>query len=262
LMPKAKPKAEPTAPAPAPAPTPTPKPPARNSAITRFLAACEKLKVLPSDIARQPLIQQYITTKLHFTESITIDYLRLSDKADAIAFLSAYDTDTLTATDRAVLPLEAYCAAAKIHPMSILEILVGTLVRLGAHESAAIAAIHQPMVVAKTVEQALEGHIGSQNILHKATGFLPSPKGSQTTIQIQQSQSQDQRQAAVTAVPAPPPEQTITRLVDRFNDARVLPESTSGESVPDIMPPVPNREPVPMYRVTESNPPDDADEDE
>jgi hypothetical protein len=231
----------------------------RNSTVPRFLAACAKLSISPSDIVHQPLVGQYITTKLHFTESVMVDYLRMSDKPDAIAFLTAYDSDTLTDRDRDVLPIEAYCLAASISPMSLLEILVGTLVRLGAHESAAIAAIHQPMVVAKTVEQALDGHVGSQNILHKATGFLPSPKGSQTTIQIQQSQSQDQKQAAIPAVPAPPPELTITRLVDRFNENRSLP--AASEQVLDIIPPAPDRDRVPMYRVTQQDAPA-ADGDE
>jgi len=87
-----------------------------------------------------------------------------------------------------------------------------------------------------------EGH-EDRATLHKATGFLPSPKGAQTNIQVVQHASATAN-AQAASVAAPPPEQTIRRLVDRFNDARQiqsverpsLPEDVGHATLPAAMP--------------------------
>jgi hypothetical protein len=57
-------------------------------------------------------------------------------------------------------------------------------------------------------------------MLHKHANFLPTPAGARTNIVVTQNASAT---AAAQSVTAPPPEQTIRRLADRFNLARALP---------------------------------------
>lgn len=116
---------------------------------------------------------------------------------------------------RSVLPIEAFCVAAGVSPFRILELLTGALVRVGATASTIVAAVNHPRVVQKTVDMALtdDGH-DDRSDLHKAVGFLPTAKGSQTTIQVVQNAS-----AAAPAHATPPsPEATIRKLVGRFNN--------------------------------------------
>jgi hypothetical protein len=153
-------------------------------------------------------------------------YLASSDHADARKVLQVYYSIPrnlrMNRSNHPIIPLEAYCVAANVSPLSILAILTGEIVRLGAQASTIIAAINHPRVVQKSVEMALtdEG-IEDRNLLSKATGFLPTPKGSQTLVQVNTNATANAAAAPVTI--APPPEQTIRRLVDRFNDARELP---------------------------------------
>lgn len=162
-------------------------------------------------------------------------YLETSDHPDAKKLLSVYFSTFKI--HRRVLPVEAFCVAANVSPLRILEIITATCVRLGAQASNIVAAVNHPRVVQKTVEMALtdEG-VEDRAMLHKAAGFLPQPKGSQTNITIAaNAQSNSAAQAA--AVPAPPPEQTIRRMVNRFNEAKQLPqESGSVVRIPEVMP--------------------------
>jgi len=145
--------------------------------------------------------------------------LKLSDMPDAQRIANLYESLDL-ATAR-ILPVEAFCYALSISPMRILEILTGILVRQGAQASTIIAATWHPRVVEKTVEMALrDDGYSDRALLHKATNFTPSPKGSQTIINVQQHQ---QAVPAAVFVPAPPPEATVRSLADTFNEARGLP---------------------------------------
>ena len=136
------------------------------------------------------------------------------------------------------LPVEAFCLAAGVAPHRILELLTATAVRLGAQASTLVAAVNHARVVQKTVEMALTDE-GTEDraTLHKATGFLPTPKGAQTNITIAQNATA-QANAQAAAVPAPPPEATIRRMVNRFNDRTVpaLPATTDTIRLPEVMP--------------------------
>lgn len=144
-------------------------------------------------------------------------YLTVSDSPEARAILAL--RESIIPQRRRLIPIEAYCLAASISPMRLLEIITATAVRLSAQASAIIAAISHPRVVEKTVERALtdEG-IEDRTTLHKHSGFLPLPKGSQTTIHVAANASA--QAVAPTIVTAPPPEHTIKTLVDRFNERR------------------------------------------
>jgi hypothetical protein len=106
-------------------------------------------------------------------------------------------------------------------PVDLLRIVANVACRIAMYEAQIIAAVSHPFVVGKTVERAMtdEG-IADRIALHKATGFLPMPKGSRTIISVMQNA---QAPAAAESVAAPRPEQTIRRMSDRFNEVRAVP---------------------------------------
>lgn len=193
-------------------------------------------------------------------------YLQSSESPHAYklteAYLDAVDAIGKRAAD--AMPIEAYCLTADVPTMTILEILVGVVVRQGAQASTIIAAVNHPRVVQKTVEMALtDDGIEDRNTLHKAVGFLPTPKGAQTTIQV--TQNANAAATAQAASLAPPPEATIRKLADRFNADRAIPISepaaiaehatAGGTPLPDFAP-TDDREFVPI----DINDADDEDE--
>jgi hypothetical protein len=102
-----------------------------------------------------------------------------------------------------------------------------------------IAAVSHPAVVEKTIDCALtDKGFADRVVLHKAMGFLPMPKGSQTAISVTQNAQASARVEPIVA--APRPEETIRRLVNAFNEKRCLsamprtamPEASGGQSRP------------------------------
>jgi hypothetical protein len=143
-------------------------------------------------------------------------YLQGSEHADARKVLLAYHS--LPIALRRPCPIEAFCVAASVSPLSILTILVSEIVRRGAQARTVVAMLNQPRMVQKMVEVGLtdEG-FSDRELLAKATGFLPAAKGAQTIVNVAATASAES--SPVVAITAPPPERTIRRLVDRFNEA-------------------------------------------
>lgn len=167
--------------------------------------------------------------RLHL-RTFFLSYLNASTDPDAQKFMSAYLS--LPASWARCLPVEAFCVAASVPPFRLLEVFTATVVRYGAQASAVVAAAMHPSVMEKTIESALgdgESAHADRVVLHKITGSLPQPKGAQTIINLSQSQGQQQGQSQQQAQVAPPPENTIRRFVDRFNDARKLPTAPAHE---------------------------------
>jgi hypothetical protein len=186
-------------------------------------------------------------------------YLSASDDPMAIVIRKLYYSMP-TALARSV-PLEAFCLAARVSPLRVVEIITAIAVRLSVQSSAIIAAVTHPQVVEKTVDMALtDDGEADRATLHRATGFLPTPKGAQTNITVTQN-----AHAAAAAAPilvpahAPPPEATIQRLTNRFNDEqRALPEPAVTLDV------VPARDTTPAVELVEAQfaNDDNSDEDE
>lgn len=156
-----------------------------------------------------------------------IYYLRASGLSDAEKVIDAYFS--VSKLHARLLPIEAFCIKAGVSPLRVIEIIIITAMRMGTQASAFLAHVTSPSIVQATIEDALNGsdkvRIAAQSMLHKATGFLPTPKGNQTSIVVTQNASPT---AQVANVSAPPPESTIRRLVDRFNDgSKALPEHDS-----------------------------------
>jgi hypothetical protein len=167
-------------------------------------------------------------------------YLHASDDPDAKKIITVYYSIPQWA--RTLLPIEAFCLAAGVSTSRVLEIITAACVRLGAQASTIIAAVSHPSVVQKTVEMALtDDGIEDRNTLHKAAGFLPTPKSAQTNITV----TQNAQVSSQVAVSAPSPESTIRTLAEVFNQRKGLPAVTSPDALPpirdtlDITPPVP-----------------------
>jgi hypothetical protein len=211
-----------------------------NSAA--FISASEHLGISAADVLLQPRLSQYIAMQLDISPLVAIEHLHLSAAECAKKFLTVYYDEAITDADRKALPMEAYCVKAQIDSRDVLEALIGVMARIGAQTAAVKAAVAQPSIMDKTITIAKGGRGIPMDIsqkermmFHKATGFLPSPKGSHTIVNVRQEQHQAQQQAAQTVAPPPPPERTIRRLVDRFNDARQLPPPIPTESIPQIL---------------------------
>lgn len=152
--------------------------------------------------------------------------LAASDSPDALRLADLYYSQNVLYADS--VPIEAYCYAADINPLRVVEWLTAVLVRQGVTASTLLAAAWHPRVVEKTIEMALtDGGTSERAMLHKATGFLPTPKGSQTIIQVNATQ------AAAKTVQAPAPEATIGLLGNAFTEARGLPPPPVQAAVMD-----------------------------
>ena len=165
-------------------------------------------------------------------------YLRASGLSDANKVIDAYFS--ISKSYARLLPLEAFCVKAGVSPLRVVEIIILTAIRMGTQASAFLAHVSSPDIVQATIEDALNGsdkvRIAAQSMLHKATGFLPTPKGPQTNITLTQN-----AQTQPVTVIAPSPESTIRRLVDRFNDGgstKTLPEAQPLSLPTDVEDPI------------------------
>jgi hypothetical protein len=101
-----------------------------------------------------------------------LDYLLSSEDPEARKVASVYLS--VPESYRRLLPAEAYCHAAGVSPYRVLELIVGTAVRLGALASTILAAVMRPRVVEKIIERALQdGGTRERMMLHRAAGFIP-----------------------------------------------------------------------------------------
>jgi hypothetical protein len=144
-------------------------------------------------------------------------FLHASDAPEAKKVLDIYYAAQGSDGGKVKIPIEAYCLKAGVSPLRILEIITATCVRMGVSASTLIASLVHPRIVEKTADMALtdKGH-KDRETMHKATGFVPTPKGSQTNINVTQTAQANAQQVEVVA--APSPEKTIQQLVDRFNE--------------------------------------------
>jgi hypothetical protein len=185
--------------------------------------AYQHLGIRPQDVERVPFLWPNLRGIAHRLNRgrtkdaplvCPLDLLQWSEDPEACKVLQKYRS--VPQSYRRLLPAEAYCRAAGVSPLHVLEVVTGVAVRLGTQTSAILAAVWHPHVVKKTIEMALtdEG-IADRNALHRATAFTPLPKGSTTIVNVQQNA---QGQLPVTCVPTPRIEDTIRILTARFNE--------------------------------------------
>jgi hypothetical protein len=209
------------------------KPTAASTA--RRDAAFATLKITAATVRLQPPITAQLRMlserlKKRNLPSSPIFYLKAAGSPEAQRILSLYYS--LPRDQRDLVPLEGYSLAVGLKSTDLLDLLIHTVTTFSRQQSAMTAAANQPSIVEKSVEMALTNEgIDDRTLLAKATGFLPSPSGARTVVNVAANANSAATASPQVAVIAPPPEQTIRRLVDRFNDGKML-----GVGQPSVIP--------------------------
>ena len=160
-----------------------------------------------------------------------IYYLRLSFDPDAAALVRLYDR--IREDIRPFVPIEALAIAANIPLSHILGLVISTICQTAQETETILTALSHTKVVTETVQSALirgpDGHRDRAD-MHKAVGWLPTPRGSVTNISV----NANARAAAPTAaaVSLESPEATIRRLAEKFNAERTLTLPPAADAVP------------------------------
>lgn len=129
--------------------------------------------------------------------------LRGDDSEEAQDFIEKWDS--VSDSDRAQLSVEEIALAADITSRRLLETVTGALLQQAQDITKLIVATSQPRIVEKTVEMALtDKGFGDRELFHKATRFLPTPKGSETTVNVQQNTLPAPGDEPEDGCPAPP----------------------------------------------------------
>jgi len=160
-----------------------------------------------------------------------IFYLRLSFDPDAAAIVRLYDR--IREDLRPFVPIEALALSTGVPLSHVLGLVISTICQTAQETETILTALSHTRVVAETVQSALvrgpDGHRDRAD-MHKAVGWLPTPRGSVTNISVNSSA----RAVAPTAILAAAPEQTIKTLADKFHaEQAVLPPSPAVEVVED-----------------------------
>lgn len=188
--------------------------------------------------------------------SEAVEALRSDDSPDARAFLAKWEL--VPASKRSQIRLEAYILAAGLTTRRFIEVLTGALLEHSTSVAKMVVAAAQPRVLESVVKAATDeqpifakdpmsgerivigrtnGDVKAQELFLKGTGFLPTPKGSSTTINLQQTNQTanfdpPQQEAAL---PPPAMDAFLLELQD-INRPKALPSKSvmDTEHVPVI----------------------------
>lgn len=146
-------------------------------------------------------------------QEMVIEYLRASDEKDVQAFLDVYDN--VSSDERYFLTFEEFCAAADVSSAKLWGKLMEITVTQSEQTSSILAAMSHPKVLKATIDMAMTsaGH-REKKMLHTASGFLPRPKGSQTSITVNQANVTAKSGDSISSLPAF--NQDIQDLGERF----------------------------------------------
>jgi hypothetical protein len=195
--------------------------------------AYDFLGIAPNDIATCTKITPQLA--LVGGKDRAIELLRSSPHSAARRFIQCYDDVRVPPSFRRILPIEAFCLAAGFSPDQLVLALQSAMRELSQFEAAATAALVHPEIVQRSSELALEGSVEHTTLNMKHMGFLPLPKGSQVQVNVNANATAN---SASQAIAAPSPENTIRRLVNRFNTAVASPTLPAAEpkQLPDATP--------------------------
>lgn len=202
------------------------------------------LGVSPNAVMSSPKISPFITG-IPGGFAFVLKCLRASSDPSARLFLKYYDDPRMPLYVRAQLPVEAFCIVAGINIEQFMHTIIAAVQVFGTTMSNLVAAIHLPRVVQTSIDEALKPEgLADREFQLKHAGFLPMPKGSQVSVNVNASAT------AQSATLAPSPEDSIRRLQDQFSEGRrtlhaaenasaaMLPETIEAE----VVPPMPARE--------------------
>lgn len=155
-----------------------------------------------------------------------IDYVALcavEDKDQQMAkVINTYNA--LLPRERATVTPELLCELSKVSHKELFAAVCGKLFERSQQESALITAANLPRVVERTMQQAAtKGGVRDREMVHKHSGFLPTPKGQPPVVINQRTAIMSAGETKI-MTQLPSPEQDAM-LVD---DAVSLPLLTDG----------------------------------
>jgi hypothetical protein len=189
--------------------------PIKRPTPAQSAAAYELLGVTPNAVIALPKIAPLLR-KLKGGWAQALIYLRYSEAPTCRRFLARYDNILYPEWVRRAVPVEAFCAAAGISPIDLWEDIVAAYRRVNQQLASIAAAESHPEVVAGVIARASEGSDKATTHLLKHMQFLPQAKGAQVSV----TTNVQAPTAIALTLPAPPPEETIRRMTQRFNEER------------------------------------------
>ena len=174
-----------------------------------------------------------------------IELARLARMTDPMVarFLDAWDAISAS-EQKAKGAVQAVCERMGFIPVELLLAVADAAVRSSMCEAQLSAALSLPSIVERSIETALTPQgIADRKMLFQHSGFLPSPKISQTAFSAMRD-ANVRTPKQIPPVTAPRPEDTIRRVMDRFNNGfgvprtspPALPEVATGQTFPDTIP--------------------------
>jgi|SRR6185369_14493801 len=221
--------------------------------LTRTQQARQRLGISDEDSQNAPEITEQILKGVG-SRAAMLSALRGDDSVDARAFIKAYES--ISASDREKLRIEDFVIASGLSTRRFIECLTGALLQQASDITRMLVAVNQPLVVSATIKAATEqtpildgngdivghtwGDMKAQDMFHRATGFLPTPKGAQTTINLQQLNATN-TPAALTegdesCTPPPSMDAYLREIHDEVVRPKELKAAQGVESVPTIHP--------------------------
>lgn len=219
------------------------------TALDKVSAAWLKLGVEPSDVTLLPKITPVLERAFPSGENgesgvdAALGMLRSLGGEEVVKFFKAYDE--LSPTDRARLPIEAFCKAANIDPRRLLELITTATFEHSNNSANLIAAVRHPVVVAAAHDYALspDGHQDRKMLLQR-TGFVPAPKnqtvifGAGSTVNQNSNNTSNVNNGVVANQTEYHPnelnniESRMRKIGDRYNKRMGVDESVAEEPLP------------------------------
>jgi len=173
--------------------------------------AYDRLEITPEQVAASPRIDQLLAAVGSRTK--IFDYLAASEEPEARVVFNL--RSRLTRSQQLNVPLEAYAVAAKLSTKKLFGLIMQEVMDNSTKISAMLAKIHHPEVVQTSIKQAKKpSGIKDREMLHKAVGFLPTPKNAFTVVVGDQHINRNKVNVAV----LPPLENVARDLNQRFID--------------------------------------------
>jgi hypothetical protein len=141
----------------------------------RSAAARKRLGVTSEDMEGQRTITHILEAAPGGLQAC-LQALRGDDSEAALAFLAKYDS--VPKSDLPRLRIEEISIAAGVPPKTLVATVVAALIDQVSAVERIMVLVAKPKIMRKTLEMAEAGNIPSMEIVHRATGFLPTPKGS------------------------------------------------------------------------------------
>lgn len=165
--------------------------PRKDAALLRFLKGTG---LKPSHIDTAPNLSSILGKR-----SSVIDAMRFSQEQTVVDFLKVYDSTPVC--DRKQIPFEAVALKARCNFSELLGAIILSFRSVQAQKSAVEAMALHPQIVAAGARVALtDGGVSDRKMLHEATGFLPTHKGTSINFNVGQNGKPDASEDDAAAV--------------------------------------------------------------